>query len=93
MACAGAAVVVGFKLVTPAQAERLIARGGYFYILGVFALWLYFSSRVLAVRRDTWMPWLRRPGKVGLFLVAAAWFTLWLACALFVIRFFPRVRT
>lgn len=77
MACAVAAVVVGFKLVTPAQAERLIARGGYFYILGVFALGLYFSSRVLAARRDTWTPWLRRPGKVGLFLVAATGFALW----------------
>jgi hypothetical protein len=30
---------------------------------------------------------------IGLFIVAAAWFTLWLACVLFVIRFFPRVRT
>jgi hypothetical protein len=77
MACAVTAVIVGFKLVTPAQAERLIVRGGYFYILGVFALWLYFSSRVLAARRATWTPWLQRPGKVGLFLVAAAGFALW----------------
>lgn len=76
-ACAVAAIVVGFKLVTPAQAERLITRGGYFYILGVFALWLYFSARVLATRRDTWRRWLRQPGKVGLFLVAATGFALW----------------
>lgn len=75
--CAVAAVLVGFRLVTPAQAERLITHGGYFYILGVFALWLYFSARVLAARRDTWLPWLRRPGKVALFLVAAAGFALW----------------
>lgn len=72
-----AAIVVGFKLVTPAQAERLIVRGGYFYILGVFALWLYFSSRVLATRREIWTGWLRRPGLVGLALAAAAGFALW----------------
>jgi hypothetical protein len=75
--CAIAAVVVGFKLVAPAQAERLIVHGGYFYILGVFALWLYFSSRVLATRREIWTGWLRRPGLVGLVLVAAAGFALW----------------
>ncbi|MBL9212511.1 MAG: glycosyltransferase family 39 protein [Opitutaceae bacterium] len=76
-ACAIAAVVVGFKLVTPAQAEKLIVRGGYYYILGVFALWLYFSSRVLATRRALWTAWLRRPGLVGLALAAAAGFALW----------------
>jgi hypothetical protein len=76
-ACAVAAVVVGFKVVTPAQAQRLITHGGYYYILGVFALWLYFSACVLAGRREVWIAWLRRPGIVGIVLVAATGFALW----------------
>lgn len=77
LAIAVAAVLVGFKLVAPPQAERLIVRGGYFYILVVFALWLYFSGRVLAARREVWIAWLRRPGYVGGFLLVAAGFALW----------------
>lgn len=75
--CAVVAVFLGFKVVTPAQAERLIVHGGYFYILAVFVLWLYYAGRVLATRRDVWTAWLRRPGLAGLTLLAASGFALW----------------
>lgn len=77
LAVAAAAVLIGFKLVAPAQAERLIVHGGYFYILGVFALWLWYAARVLGARRAVWGGWLRRRGWVGAFLLAATGFALW----------------
>ncbi len=77
MASGVAAVVVGFRLVGPGLAEQLIAEGGYYYILSVFALWLYFGWRVLAARREVLRGWLRRPGWAGAFILAAAAFALW----------------
>lgn len=70
------AVAIGFVLVSPAAAERLIAAGGYYYILGVFALWVGFGWRVAWARRDVWMGWIRRSGWVGVALAAALAFVL-----------------
>lgn len=71
VAAAALAVVVGFRGVTPAQAERLITHGGYYYILAVFAAWVACGWRVLAARRDVAAGWVRRPGATGLVLLGA----------------------
>ena len=76
-ACAVASVLLGFRLVPPAQAERLITHGGWFYILGVFGLWVFHAWRVLQERRDVWLSWLRRPGWTGAVIVAGTAFALW----------------
>jgi hypothetical protein len=65
------AVVVGFRVVTPAQAQRLITHGGYYYILAVFVAWVACGWRVLAARREVATAWLWRPGATGAFLVGA----------------------
>jgi hypothetical protein len=75
--CAIAAVGSGFLLVRPAAAERLIVRGGYYYIFTVFALWVFYGWRVAAPRRAEWIARLRRPGRTGLFLLAATAFAVW----------------
>lgn len=71
VAAAVGAVVLGFRLVTPAQAERLITHGGYYYILAVFAAWVACGWRVLAARREVALGWVRRPGATAVVLLAA----------------------
>lgn len=71
------AVYLAFALVSPAQAERLIVHGGYYYILGVFAAWIYYGWRVAADRREIWTGWWRRPGGAVIFLLAATAFAVW----------------
>lgn len=72
-----AAGAIGFVLVPPATAERLIVGGGYFYILGVFALTAAYAVRVAAPRREIWRAWLRRPGWTAVVLVGATAVAVW----------------
>lgn len=74
---AGLAVAGGFLLVSPARAEKWLVAGGYYYILGVFALGLYHGWRVLRARREVWLGWVRRPGWVSLALLTATLFAVW----------------
>ena len=72
-----AAIYAGFFAVTPAQAERLIVRGGYYYIFGVFALWLLSAWRLVSER---WMSWRDRRASarnLGIILVGATAFAVW----------------
>lgn len=71
------AIAIGFVLVAPPVAEKIIVAAGYYYILGVFLLLGFFAWRVAAARREVWLSWLRRPGWVGVALVAAVLFTAW----------------
>ncbi len=75
--CGGLAIVLGFVAVAPRTASRLISNGGYFYMLGLFALFIYYFWRVARTRRTMWLGWLRRPGWTGLALAAAWAFVLW----------------
>lgn len=68
------AVVVGFVSVTPAQAEVMIGAGGYYYILGVFALFLFFGKRVWTQSSPGWQEWLGLPLLV---LAATSAFAIW----------------
>ncbi len=74
---AALALFVAFRVVTPAQTERLIVKGGYFYVLAVFAAWVIFAWRLMQARRGMCVSWVRRPGRVGLFLMAATGFAVW----------------
>lgn len=67
-ASAVAAVAIGFRLISPAQAEPWIVHGGYYYVLAVFAAALIYGWRVMEARREAWQPWLRRPGWDGVIL-------------------------
>jgi hypothetical protein len=73
-----AAAVLGFVAVSPTLAEHLIAQGGYYYILGLFTLFVVLAWRVANARRDVWLGWLRRPGWVGVGLVLAAACAIWI---------------
>src|SRR5687768_12228849 len=75
--CAIAAIPIGFVLVKPVVAERLIVHGGYYYILMVFALWLFFGWRVAELRNGRSVERLRGSWKIGLFLGAATAFAVW----------------
>ncbi len=73
----GLAFAGGFLLVKPVRAERLIVAGGYYYILGVCVLLVAFGCRVAVARRHVGLAWLRRPGWVGVALLAATLFVIW----------------
>lgn len=77
LAAAVAAVVVGFKAVPPAVAEKLIAAGGYYYVGAVFIVFLIYGLRVAGPRQVVWQGWLRRPGWMGFALLAATAFAIW----------------
>jgi hypothetical protein len=74
---AGLALLLGFVTVTPRQAEDLIVNGGYYYMLGLFGLFVVFGVRVAQPRRAVWMGWLRRPGWTAAAIAAATGFALW----------------
>jgi hypothetical protein len=68
------AVVTGFVVITPQQSEALIAGWGYYYIFGVFALFVFFGAKVLAGWRVDWRGWLGWPAVV---LVTVSAFAIW----------------
>ncbi|HWA85428.1 MAG TPA: glycosyltransferase family 39 protein [Opitutus sp.] len=74
--CGVLAILVGFVAVPVQVAEDLIESTGYFYIAGLFALFVFFGWRVAQPRREVWQPWLRRPGWTGVALAAATVFVL-----------------
>jgi hypothetical protein len=71
------ALVLGFGAVSPHTGQRMIVAGGYYYILGLFVLFVFFARRVVAGHRGVIVGWLRRPGLAGFFLLAATVFALW----------------
>lgn len=71
------AVVIGFVAISPDQAGTLIAGVGYYYMLGLFSLFVFYAFRVARARRAMWSAWLRRPGWPALVIVAATAFALW----------------
>lgn len=70
-----AALAAGFVLVPPAVAEKAIVVGGYFYILGVVALWAVLAGRVMARGGGRWWGNFSRPGLLS---------AVWIACSVFV---------
>lgn len=74
---AGVALVAGFVAVSPEMAEKLIVAGGYYYMLGLFTLFVWYAVRVASPRREVWQGWIRRPGWVLVALIVASAFALW----------------
>lgn len=72
------AAALGFGLVKPSTAEWLITHGGYYFILGVFVLFIVSAVRVAAKRREVWIGWIRRPGWTAIALVSATACALWI---------------
>ncbi len=71
-----AAVLAGFVLISPPLAEALITHGGYYYILGVFAAWVYYGAREWRTsaashprERGRWLDWA--------VILAASAFAIW----------------
>ena len=75
--CAALAVVAGFVAVTPLMAQDLIKGWGYYYILTLFALFVFYGWRVATARREMWRGWLRAPGWPAIVILLATAFSLW----------------
>lgn len=76
--CGALAFLIGFVVVSPEGAKFLIRHGGYYYILGVFALFVFYAWRVAKARCAVWNGWLRRPGVAGIAIAAATAIALWI---------------
>ncbi|HEY1791445.1 MAG TPA: hypothetical protein VGG34_00890 [Opitutaceae bacterium] len=72
-----AALWLGYVAVGTIEAAHLIIACGYYYVLGVFALFVLFARRLALERREVWAGWLRRPGAGGLAILAGALFAVW----------------
>ncbi|MEO6568280.1 MAG: hypothetical protein ABIO94_05915 [Opitutaceae bacterium] len=71
-----AAFFLGFVALGPATAERLIIGYGYYYILGLFGLFVGFAWRV-ARARDFWRNWLCKPSWPVVAVVIASGVAIW----------------
>jgi hypothetical protein len=75
--CAAAAVYVGFFAVGSIAAGHMIINGGYYYILAVFSLFVFFAARLVRSRRGVIAGWIRRPGAGGAAILAGLLFAVW----------------
>jgi hypothetical protein len=71
------AVYVGFVAVPSITAGHMIINWGYYYILGVFSLFIGFACRLAQSRSEVWKGWLRRPGVPGAVIAAGTLFAVW----------------
>jgi hypothetical protein len=77
VAAGGGALAAGFKAFAPATLERLIIRGGYYFIFVLFATFVVFAVRVTAGRWCVVSQWIRRPGAAGWAILAGTVFAVW----------------
>jgi hypothetical protein len=75
--CGAAAFYLGFKAVGSITAGHMIINWGYYYILGVFSLFMAYALRLLQDRREVWRGWLRRPGLPGAAIGLGTVFAVW----------------
>ena len=71
------AYYVGYKAFSSVTAGHLIINWGYYYLLLVFSMFLYFSWRLASSREAVWKGWLRRPGMAGFAIAAGTGFAVW----------------
>jgi hypothetical protein len=71
------AVYAGFFAVTPVTGGHLIIAWGYYFILGVFALFVALAWGLAGERSEVWVGWLRRPGAAGLAILLGTAFAIW----------------
>jgi hypothetical protein len=75
--CGVLAVYAGFVAVPSITAGHMIINWGYYYILGVFSLFVIFAHRLAAARSAVWKGWLRRPGLPGAAIALGTLFAVW----------------
>jgi hypothetical protein len=75
--CGAAAVIIGYVAVPTVTAGHMIIDWGYYYILTVFSMFVYYSCRLARSRPQVWRGWLRRPGIAGATIAAGTLFAVW----------------
>jgi hypothetical protein len=75
--CGAIALELGYVAVPTIPAGHMIINWGYYYILGVFALFVFYARRLAVSRREVWRAWIRRPGIAGLAIASCLAFALW----------------
>lgn len=75
--CGVLAVYAGCFAVTSITAGHLIIAWGYFYILGVFSLFIFYALRIARSRAEVVRGWLRRPGIGGVAILLGVLFAVW----------------
>jgi hypothetical protein len=71
------ALAIGYVAVPPITAGHLIIAWGYYYILGVFSMFVFFAWKLAMSRPGVWRGWLRRPGLAGAAIGAGVVFAVW----------------
>jgi len=71
------AVYVGYRVFKPTDAAHLIIKWGYYYILMVFSMFVYYAWKLARARPEVWKAWLRRPGVPGAAIAAGTAFAVW----------------
>jgi hypothetical protein len=75
--CGAVALYVGYFAVPAIPAGHMIILFGYYYILGVFSLFVYFAIRMGRSKSGVLMSWARRPGIGGLAIASGLVFAVW----------------
>jgi hypothetical protein len=75
--CGVLAIFVGCVGVTPITAGHMIISWGYYYILGVFSLFVFYALRLARSRPQVVRSWVRRPGIAGVALALGVLFAVW----------------
>jgi hypothetical protein len=71
------ALFLGYRAFSSVVAGHLIIAWGYYYILGVFSLFVYYARRLALARPGVWRGWVRRPGLAVLAIVGGTLFAVW----------------
>jgi hypothetical protein len=75
--CGAAAVYVGYFAVPALSAGHMIILGGYYYLLGVFSLFVFYALRLARSRPGVIGAWVRRPGAAGIAIACGVLFAVW----------------
>jgi hypothetical protein len=75
--CGAAAVYVGYFAVPTLPAGHMIILGGYYYLLGVFSLFVFYALRLARSRSGVIRGWVRRPGAAGIAIACGVLFAVW----------------
>jgi hypothetical protein len=71
------AIAAGYAAVPTVTAGHIIIGWGYYYMLTVFSMFVYYAARVARPRRQVWTGWIRRPGIAGAAIAAGTLFAVW----------------
>ena len=75
--CGAVALYVGYFAVPAIPAGHMIILFGYYYILGVFSLFVFFAVRLARSKSALLRSWVRRPGIAGLSIASGLVFAVW----------------